>query len=225
MKLAPFKNQFTQEPCRIWEPGEWASAAVDIGKTYFALITPECKGDEQTLTLQGFFANADPSHPYSMMSTKGLHVDYGYICELPTIDYRTEAEKGATSMIEETDEAYQERLRMAEVMKAPRGTVFEVTTRVTTKWEVAEPIWDWNKFDYRIKPTPTRRVRKLSEIVAEAENRELLRINRIGVYNSVSIYIENFGHIDISAVHIADGLAIDTVNPQWPDWFFEEVEG
>lgn len=85
--------------------------------------------------------------------------------------------------------------------------------------------------DYRLKPIPKRRVRRFSEIVAEAEKREIkiegdFRGIHFVISDALSIpfwmIIGHAGHGDIKGIEF--DLLHETLKNQWPDWFFENVE-
>jgi hypothetical protein len=117
----------------------------------------------------------------------------------------------------ESNESYERRMAIKELMSAPQGTQFEKCLIVNGKelwFPTNDPKWNFEHYTYRIAPQPKKVLRPVGEVLDEANRRKQLTV----VQNVVSI-IEG-GQL----WYIADLLTQVVVEQNAPEWFFTTEE-
>jgi hypothetical protein len=73
-----------------------------------------------------------------------------------------------TNPTNESNEAYERRMAIKELMSAPQGTRFQWRARFTdvpfASWPDREPEWNFGLYDYRIAPQPKKVLKRWVEI-------------------------------------------------------------
>lgn len=141
----------------------------------------------------------------------------------------------------ETDEEYAFRVSIGKLLiEAPRGKPIQVMTDPPYEAPIfandsgTKSLYFEFGFGYRIKPAPVRRVRKLSEIIAEAEKQDRLAFVDVSdgsQFFAIELDTKEPGdkkHV-IRVYDVAYLVGMDERKsrgfqvPVLPDWFFEDV--
>jgi hypothetical protein len=70
-----------------------------------------------------------------------------------------------TTPTNESNEAYERRMEIKELMSAPKGTKFQRRSWNSIVWDdCAKPEWDFDEYDYRIAPPPKKVLKRWVEI-------------------------------------------------------------
>jgi hypothetical protein len=134
-----------------------------------------------------------------------------------------------TNQYKETDEQYAWRLNLAKVLAAtPRDTPIQFKLQDGDPWadrsifsaKDAPGTTFYSDIEYRVKPAPRLRVRKLSEIIAEAE-----KVGEIKVTGSGELYVQ----ITATAKQFYLSSVVNNVGqdkkdvPGFPSFCYEEI--
>jgi hypothetical protein len=121
----------------------------------------------------------------------------------------------------ESNEAYERRMAIKELMSAPRGTKFQRRAWNSIVWDDCnKPEWGFDEYDYRIAPTPKKVLRPAWEILREAQS-----AGKVKLYGrEVLIVVSNLGfEVALKYIVEAEGADRETVNSEWPnEWFTTE---
>lgn len=234
-------NYYTKESCKGYEPSDCFSKNIIEGKYYDFSNSPD--GPWLTLRLSEVLRASNT--PFVAKGTNSLD-SYYFMSEIITEDYRhfikglppkkdyTEEKMNEENKnpCAETDEEYAWRINLGTVLKdTPRNTPIQFklygglwTDRPVQAGNISahDDVVFYNDAEYRIKPPPRLRVRKLSEIVAIAEQLDLIgaESDRAVVYKDAQHHYYFFVTQIIQSVGAEKTGNADF---NFPDWFYEEI--